>query len=246
LKATLLSEGPPNWVLGMKSSDWESFNCIQSEFTSRPEVQASLDRLASKRRYFGTRSLLIAGCSSTDIGLISGGTHFLSVLLSLLPPEFPLLLLQCDRQSRKDSLPVALGLRWIRISHGRVGGVTNHHIWVGVRHLKDWQLAPRVSRSIGHIICHAERPRPCPREADFAHCTTQDTLQRALLRRPVVYPSHFSYTGFGKRALTGDELCSAFDIPNWMKPTPAVLEGWVASDMFSFMLPMQLFSAVLE
>jgi hypothetical protein len=167
----LLSEGPPNWVLGMKSSDWEFFNCVQYEFTSRPEVQASLDRLASKRRYFGTRNLLIAACSSTDIGLISGGTHFLSVLLSLLPPEFPLLL-QCDRQSRKDSLPVALGLRWIRISHdGRVRGVTNHHIWVGVRHLKDWQLAPRVSRSIGHIICYAERPRPCPSKTfSSVHC----------------------------------------------------------------------------
>jgi hypothetical protein len=66
------------------------------------------------------------------------------------------------------------------------------------------------------------------------------------LALPVVHPSHHSFAGFGHRSLTGDELCSAFDIPNWMKPSPGVLQSWMDTDLFSSMLPPQLFSAVLD
>jgi hypothetical protein len=124
--------------------------------------------------------------------------------------------------------------------------VTNQHIWVGVRNVEGWTLAPRVSHRIGHIIAHSERPKPCQLDSTLPHCTPVDVLERGQLLRPVIYPSHFSYTGFGQRSLTGDELCAAFDIPNWMKPSPPLLQDWLNRDVFSTMLPLQLFSAVLD
>ena len=33
----------------------------------------------------------------------------------------------------------------------------------------------------------------------FPHYTSRKTLERSKLHVPVVYPSHFSYTGFGHR-----------------------------------------------
>lgn len=124
--------------------------------------------------------------------------------------------------------------------------MTNQRILLGVRNIQGWALAPRVARSIGHIIAHSERPRPCQKDATFSHYTPLDILDRGRLALPVLYPSHFSFTGFGHRSLTGDELCSAFDIPNWMKPPPEVLANWMDTDVFSSMLPLQLFSAVLD
>ena len=145
---------------------------------------------------------------------------------------------------RRD--PLLDNVTWTRISHARVGGVTNQHIWVGVRNIPGWSLSPRVSRCIGHILSHSERPKPCPLVPSFPHYTPRDTLERSKLRVPVVYPSHFSYTGFGHRLLTPDELCSAFDVPNWMKPNLTELKEWMDLDSFASMLPLQLFSAVLD
>jgi hypothetical protein len=246
LTATLISEDTPYWVLGMKSVDWESFNCLKYEDASRPEVQSALGRLSSKQRILPNRNSLLAECHLTDIALVSGSPLFLRVILPLLPPGLPLLF-QCNRTSRrKEPLPVVEGLTWHWISHARVGGVTNQRILLGVRNIQGWALAPRVARSIGHIIAHSERPRPCQKDATFSHYTPLDILDRGRLALPVLYPSHFSFTGFGHRSLTGDELCSAFDIPNWMKPPPEVLANWMDTDVFSSMLPLQLFSAVLD
>ena len=246
LTATLLSEDAPYWVLGMKGIDWESFNCLAYEDDSRPEVQSALARLGTKHRTLPNRNALLAACHLTDVALLSGSSHFLGAALPLLPPGLPLLV-QCSRTCRrKDLLPVMEGLAWHWISHRRVGGVTNQRILIGVRNIPGWALAPRVSRSLGHIIAHSERPRPCQKDVTFLHYTPQDTLDRARLDWPVVYPSHFSFTGFGRRSLTGDELCSAFDVPNWMKPPSAVLTNWMDTDVFSSMLPLQLFSAVLD
>jgi len=245
LKATVICQDIPYWVLGMKSIDWESFNCLETDARSRPEVQAALNRLSAKQCIFSDQNSLLSNSHLTDIALISGSPHFLRSVLPLLPLGLPLVI-HCERRSRRDPLPDKLGIVWTRISHARVGGVTNQHIWLGIRTIARWTLTPRVSRQIGHIISHSERPKPCQKEAGFPHYTSRDVLERGRLKLPVIYPSNFSYTGFGHRQLTGDELCSAFDIPNWMKPTPSVLQDWVDSDIFSSMLPLQLFSAVLD
>lgn len=84
-------------------------------------------------------------------------------------------------------------------------------------------------------------------DSTFPCYTTRDTLEWGKLALlPVLYPSNFSYTGFGHRQLTGDELCSAFEISNWMKPEPSVLQIWIDADVFSSMFALQLFSAVLD
>jgi hypothetical protein len=242
----MISEDLPFWVLGMKSIDWESFNCLKYETESRPEVQAALDRLSSKRRILLNQNFLIGQSHLTDIALIGGSPQFLLAVLPLLPEALPLVI-HCERRSRRDPLPDKLGITWTRISHARMGGVTNQHIWVGIRNIEDWALAPRVTRRIGHIIAHSERPKPCQKDSTFPHYTPRDTLERGKLTLPVMYPSNFSYTGFGQRLLTGEELCSAFDITNWMKSAPAVLQTWLDADAFSStMLPLQLFSAVLD
>jgi hypothetical protein len=245
LKATVISQGIPHWVLGMKSADWELFNSVRYDTEHRPEVQSALDRLSSKRRLLKSQNSPLAQSHLTDIGLVSGDSHFLRTVVPLLPAELPLVVC-CERRSRRDPLPDRLGLRWTWISHSRVGGVTDQHISVGMRNLEGWSLAPRVSHRIGHIISHSERSKPCPQESTTPHCTTRDSLKRSKLHLPVVHPAHFSHTGFGQRSLTGAELCSAFNVPNWMKPEPSVLQTWLDADVFGSMVPLQLFSAALD
>ena len=243
LKATLLAQDIPFWLLGIKSMDWKSINCLAYDSIRRPEVKASRDHLSLKLTIFPNQDALLKNSHMTDIGLISGTTSFLRSVLPLLPVSLPLLI-HCERRSRRDSLLDSV--KWTRVTHARVGGVTNQHIWLGVRGIPGWTLSPRVSRSIGHILSHSERPKPCQLLPTFPHYTSRDTLKRSKLHVPVVYPSHFSYTGFGHRRLTSDELCSAFDIPNWMKPNAKDLEAWLDLDLFASMLPLQLFSAALD
>jgi hypothetical protein len=131
LKATMISEDLPLWVLGMKCNDWESFNSLEHETASRPEVHAALDRLSSKQRFYLNQNSLIGQSHLTDIALIVGSPKFLLAVLPLLPKALPLVI-HCERRSRRDPLPDKLGIVWTRISHACVGGVTNQHIWVGI------------------------------------------------------------------------------------------------------------------
>jgi hypothetical protein len=158
-------------------------------------------------------------------------------VVPLLPVQLPLIV-HGEPRSRRETLPKKLRICWTWISHSRVGGVINQSHWVGVQDIANWALAPQVSRSIGHIISHSECPKLCQSDSLTPHYNTRDMLARAKLDLPVIYASNFSYMGFGLRSLTGDELCSAFHIPNWMKPTPSELQLWLEMSVFSSMLPL--------
>jgi hypothetical protein len=97
-----------------------------------------------------------------------------------------------------------------------------------------------MSLSIPNALAHAKRMPP------FLIMLPGMSWIGRRLALPVVCPSHFSFAGFGHRSLTGDESCSAFDIPNWMKPSPVLLQSLMDADVFSSMLLLQLFSAVLD
>jgi hypothetical protein len=111
LRASLFSQDIPHWVLGMKSADWESFNCTEYDSGSRPEIQAALARLAPKQRILANQTALLAQSHLTDIALISSSSHFLRSLLPLLPNALPLVI-HCVRRSRRDPLLPACSPRY--------------------------------------------------------------------------------------------------------------------------------------
>jgi hypothetical protein len=81
LKAAVISQGIPCWVLGMKSADWESFNSVRHDTEYRPEVQSALDCLSSKRPLLKSQNSLLAQSHLTDLGLVSGDSHFLRTVV---------------------------------------------------------------------------------------------------------------------------------------------------------------------
>ena len=101
LKATVLAQDIPSWLLGIKSMDWELINCLAHARIPRPEVQASINNLSPKCRFFPDRDALLKNSHLTDIALISGTPPFLRAVLPLLPASLPLLI-HCKRHSYRQ------------------------------------------------------------------------------------------------------------------------------------------------
>lgn len=94
--------------------DWKPINCLVYEKVSRPEVQASLDRMSSKRRILLNQDSVLGNSHLIDIALISGSPVFLQVVVPSLPAALTLMI-HCERQSQRDPLPDMLGITWTRI-----------------------------------------------------------------------------------------------------------------------------------
>ena len=147
--------------LGWRVMDWESINCLAYQSVSRPEVQTYVDCMSSKCQILLNQDSLLENIHwLADIALVSGCPIFLQAVLPLLPASLPVMI-HCERCLCRDRLPDTFEIIWTRVSHARVGGVTNQHIWLGVWAIPSWFLAPRVARQIGHIISHSERRKPC-------------------------------------------------------------------------------------
>jgi hypothetical protein len=127
---------------------------------------------------------------------------------------------------------------WFRLSHANVGGTTRARATFGVRGLTPLVIPhDPVSRSLGHVLKHSVRPTPCNSELEESHYKTSDRLSLTHLEVPILYPTHFSRTGWGKRALEPEELRLAFELPDdvaWNPEFPHEI------------LPLELFRSVVE
>jgi hypothetical protein len=94
------------------------------------------------------------------------------------------------------------------------GGVTSCRVTISFRGIAPIVLGSFVERSVGHVIKHNERVKPSGPDIDGVY-RESSLLQPNDLERMILYPTHMTYTGWGKRVLTESELCDAFDLPSW-------------------------------
>jgi hypothetical protein len=106
---------------------------------------------------------------------------------------------------------------WFRIRHASVGGGTS---FCSLFARCGTVFVPRVSvlrRNIRSFFNFGIRPVPCNHvkltSTSSAFYKIDDKLQAQFLYRPVLFQTHFSYTGWGVRSLTTHELAHAYGLP---------------------------------
>ena len=73
-----------------------------------------------------------------------------------------------------------------------------------------------LARTIGHVIKYSLRPRVCNPCPSAPHYVVGDVLSLAFPRRPVLYSTFMSRTGWGMRELSDGELASCFELPDYV------------------------------
>ena len=121
--------------------------------------------------------------------------------------------------------------RWYRISHQNVGGVTNARGSFGVVGLDPITIARHLPRTSVHVLKHWLRAFPCNPDLTEGHYTIQDRLQLSRLDLPILYETHISRTGWGKRLLNERELEMAFVLPDFVRWNANFLEDIVPLQM---------------
>ena len=179
-------------------------------------------------------SLLLSPGNDASVWWISGSRAFGESHRKL--SSTPTVLWISD--SGRHTPPSTLEESWFRLFHANVGGTTQAQATFGVRGLTPLVIPhDPVSRSLGHVLKHSVRPFPCNPTLEEPHYKTSDSLSLTQLEIPILYPTHFSRTGWGKRVLEPEELRLAFELPDdivWNPEFPHVI------------LPLELFPAVVE
>ena len=131
-----------------------------------------------------------------------------------------------------------INIQWSRLSHCKVGGVTEARGTSGTSVTSPRIcLEPDVRRSLGHILKYSIRPKVCDPDTTLEHYGTSDLLSLSSSRRPILYPTYMSRTGWGLRKLNEDELSLCFELPSYL--------SW--EDRFlKCILPLQLFRSVID
>ena len=102
------------------------------------------------------------------------------------------------------------------MSHELVGGSTTARGVFGFSDLRLVISDDPLQRTLAHVIKFSERPTPCPLPVATPHYTTDDRLCLRLFDQPVLFPSGFSWSGWGIRRLIPAELSQAFDLPAYL------------------------------
>ncbi|KAL7577053.1 hypothetical protein ACA910_006794 [Epithemia clementina (nom. ined.)] len=176
--------------------------------------------------------------------MLNGNTHLLEYKLLALPATAPVVLLTDTLRDRfvwKD-------IRWRRITHHQVGGITTRQALFGHRHIRDLTWLLTIRRTVGHILNYNKAVKPLFSGGTLPgpHYTETSALRAQYLDTPVVHPTFWSCTGFGFWELAPREIGAAFNLPSWISPRG--LEQWLqdlhhAPDAF---VPLKLGSQFLH
>ena len=118
----------------------------------------------------------------------------------------------CPRRCPPDGT-----VRWSKVQHRDVKGVTEARGTFGVNVESPKLVIDKdVQRSIGHVVKYSVRPSVCDPTPSDPYYKLCDFLSLSFPRRPVVYPTYMSRTGWGSRPLTDSELSLCFELPNYL------------------------------
>ena len=230
-------ESDPVWLWSLRANSWSTIFVTASNDMDLRRLHPTLRTLLESKivviaSTFGGDHPSI----SPDIMLISGNRPFLESTSANLPPDGVHLfwMAHSPRKCPSDLISAS----WTRISHCKVGGVTDSRGTFGVSSsCTEISLDPDLRRSLSHILKHSIRPRPCDPDTGEDHYKSSDLLSLSFPRRPVLYPTFMSRSGWGIRSLTDEELGLCFDLPPFVPWDFRYLRDIV---------PIQLFRSVLD
>ena len=230
-------ESDPVWMWSLRVNSWSMIYVSASNDLELRRLHPTL------RSMFDSKIFVIPSTFggdypsvSPDIMLVSGSRDFLQSISANLPPMGVHLFWMAHSPRR---CPVGLmACNWTRISHCKVGGVTDCRGTFGLSSSSPRiTLKPDLRRSLSHVVKHSIRPRPCDPDATVDHYKPSDLLSISFPLRPILYSTFMSRSGWGIRSLTDAELAVCFDLPSFV--------GW-DSRFLRDIVPIQLFRSVLD
>ncbi|KAI2494742.1 hypothetical protein MHU86_19779 [Fragilaria crotonensis] len=226
-------EDLPVWLWTLRLAEWSSIHIVDTDEVHLRQYhgatwEAIKSKLVIRKSYVGL---------GVDVWLVSGSLQFLCAQERLLVGE-PMVGWLSDGGRRRPKVEGSQW-SWFPVSHSRIGGVTKSTGMFGTIGFEPGIVVADdpIRRSIGHVIKHSERPKPCSLPFTKPHYITTDLLSVHQLHVPVVFPSGFSRTGWGQRPLIGSELAHAFDLPAFV-----AWESIGASNV----IPIHMFRVVLD
>jgi hypothetical protein len=226
-------ESDPIWMWSIRPNSWATmFITGPDKLRLRQDHPSLFTKVMNK--CVNISSTFAVETISPDVMWISGTKCFIDQVS--LPPvgTHVYVLLKGSRRCPSDLDHI----RWTRLTHRHVGGVTNARGSFGVDTRSNPLVVERdLSRSLGHIMKYSIRPRVCNPIPDEPHYVTTDSLSLSFPRRPVLYPTFMSRTGWGIRPLSDLELSACFELPEYVAWEDRFLRD---------LIPLQLCRSVID
>ena len=228
-------EADPVWLWSMRPNDWDHIFISQSDEARLRRYHPVLaSKMELKLRIFSPPIASDDDVSTAHVWWISGSTTFVGAIDAPLSVCQVVWLSSAPRRLPTD----ASRFKWSKISHFEVGGVTLARATFGVSLEHESLRLPRdLERTLGHVLKHSLRPKPCQPNPSEDHYSTTDRLSVGHLARPIVYPTYMSYTGWGIRRLAEEELRACFELPEYVP--------W-HDGLATAIVPIQVFRSVMD
>lgn len=212
----IANEGFPDWLLSVRRCDWAEIGISELQAIQLQQICPKIfDQLDSILKII-PKSEEVMYLRSVDVFLCSGSVEFVENCCHFLQKSTPIIAIFTGVSRIRRRLH-----EWDQwtYKHSKVGGVTSCRITMGFRGLAPIKLGEFVTRSLGHVLQHKERPKVGFANGEGVYRET-NLLEPTCLERPILYPTHMCYTGWGKRQLTAVEIADAFDLPSWCDWNP--------------------------
>jgi hypothetical protein len=211
----VLFEGDPVWLWSFRPNSWVSiYTTGPDNARLRHHHPALFEKLKNKLVIIPSTFAGSYPDFSPDFMWISGSKCYLEHVSVAPHGSHVYWLANSARRTPVDMNHI----QWTKVTHKAVGGVTNARGTFGIDSRSESISVERdLVRTLGHIIKFSIRPDVCDPDVETPHYVLSDTLSVSFPRRPVVYPTYMSRTGWGIRQLTDNELRVSFDLPDFVE-----------------------------
>jgi hypothetical protein len=194
--------------------------------------------------HLGASKVVFTVDPTTPLGslyLVSGSRVFTQAWSQQVPNS---MLVLCDEHIRAKNRLFCQGtLRWMSLQHDTFGGVTHFQAMLGTNIPGFEPVRTTLQRTIWHVLQYSLKPKwsPAPTvETTAVTLSLDQRLHPTDLTRNVLYHTHYSATGWGKRSLSANEVGIAFGWPAWARKGSADLLAAFPS------LPLQIMDGCLK
>ena len=235
LTCGVLFESDPVWLWAIRPNSWSAIYITgPDEARLRQDHPVLSERLDAKLVVIPTTFRGDFPSISPEFMWVSGRKNFIDMVELGGSGQHVYWLAHSTRRCPNDGM-----ISWTKVLHRNVGGVTEARGTFGIdRRSSPIMLERDLNRFLSHVIKYAIRPEVCdPSGPDKPHYKLEDRLSLSFPRRPVLYPTYMSRTGWGIRSLQDTELAACFELPDYL--------GW--EDRFiRDIVPLQLFRSVID
>lgn len=211
----------PAWLFVLNSANCKEIHI--RDFTSSEGFLASCNNsiiVSQALAYLGADTFKFLGSDSSKVNfnLVSGDLDYLRATSSTFASSPALYLLDIPWRSRNVPHHVN-GITWKIFPPTAFGGGVNWRVLCGFQGLSPLTITCSLLRSIGHFLSHSVRPRVIDvsslNATSFYSATS--LLHPSLHDKPLQYTTTFSYSGWGERTLTPEEIAGCYGFSDLQK-----------------------------